>query len=210
MNRTLETGIDKTPLSEAEIDELESFIFSPAVSEESLDYLGLHGLLTALAVSPLEVPAEEWLDGVFDGVPGYRDEPEQQHIQGLLKREYRAIREELDNEEAPELPCDLSLEDEEPMLTVWCQGFMEGVFLRESDWFSQQEEQVAELLLPIMLASELFDEEEFQQLRKDSKLCQQLCEEIPELITDLYLHFRVPDDGGPAKPGSKAQGRPQR
>ena len=64
-------NLDKTPLDESEIDELEQFIFSSAVSEESLDYLGLHGLLTALAVSPVQVPQEEWLDVIFDGTPGY-------------------------------------------------------------------------------------------------------------------------------------------
>ncbi|OMH25598.1 YecA family protein [Motiliproteus sp. MSK22-1] len=187
-------NVDKTPLDESEIDELESFIFSPAVSEDSLDYLGLHGLLTALAVSPVSVPEEEWLDVVFDGAPGYADEAQQQRIQSLLNREYLALCDELNNEEAPELPCDLTLEDEEESLTVWAQGFMEGVFLRESEWFDHNEEQVAEMMLPIMMASELFDEPEFEAMRKDKKLCQQFCEEIPDLITDLYLHFRLPEE----------------
>ena len=52
---------DRAPLNEAEIDELESFIFSPAVSEESLDYLGIHGLLTSLAVSPVKSFADATL-----------------------------------------------------------------------------------------------------------------------------------------------------
>ena len=196
-------NVDKTPLDESEIDELESFIFSPAVSEESLDYLGIHGLLTALAVSPVSVPKEEWLDVVFDGTPGYVDEAQRQRIQGLLNREYLALSDELNNEEAPELPCDLTLEDEDESLTVWSQGFMEGVFLRESEWFDHNEEQVAEIMLPIMMASELFDEPEFTTMRKDKKLCQQFCEEIPDLITDLYLHFRLPEEKASTKSGKK-------
>ncbi len=189
--------IDKTPLNEDEMEELESFIFSPAVSEESLDYLGIHGLLTALAVSPVEVPQEEWLDVIFDGVPGYSDETQQQRIQSLVIREYLSLCDELNNEDAPELPCDLVLDDEDESLTVWSQGFMEGIFLRESDWFGKNEELLAEMLLPIMLASELFDEPEFQDIRDNDKLCEQLCGEIPDLITDLYLHFRVPEDTKP-------------
>ncbi len=204
---------DRAPLDETEIDELENFIFSAAVSDESLDYLGIHGLLTALAVSPAEVPMDEWLEVIFDGVPGYSDEAQQQRIQSLLQREYLALCEELNNEEAPELPCDLTLDDEEEMLTVWSQGFMEGVFLRESDWFSKNEEQVAELMLPIMLASELFDDPGFADIRNNEKLCEQLCGEIPDLITDLYLHFRVPEDNKPAKsqgPKRSSRGRGRR
>lgn len=191
------TKIDNTPLNEKELDELESFIFSPAVSEESLDYIGIHGLLTALAVSPVEVPEEEWMDVIFDGVPGYSDEAQQQRIQSLLTREYLSLCDELNDEEAPELPCDLVLDDEDESLTVWSQGFMEGIFLRESEWFGENEEQLAEMLLPIMLASELFDEPEFKEIRDNEKLSNQFCSEIPDLITDLYLHFRVPEDTKP-------------
>ncbi|WP_207062017.1 YecA family protein [Motiliproteus sp. SC1-56] len=185
---------DSRPLDEAEIDLLEAFLFSPAVSGDALDYPGLHGLLTALAVSPVPVPETEWLEVLFDGQPGYADEQEKARIEGLLRRELAAIAHELDQEEAPELPCDLTLDEEEPLLTNWAQGFMEGVFLREEAWFSQDEERVAELLLPIMVASELFDEPELTQIRNDARLCESLCEEIPELLTDLYLHFRVPEE----------------
>ena len=92
------------------------------------------------------------------------------------------------------------VDDEDESLLSWAQGFMEGVFLRESNWFDQQEEVVAEMLLPIMLASELFEEAELNEMRKNKKLCQQLVEEIPDLITDLYLLFRVPEDKKPGKP----------
>lgn len=183
-----------TPLSEAEIDELEAFIFSDAVSEEALDYIGIHGLLLALAICPEQVPSQQWLEVIFDGLPGYADDEQKQRIEGMLLREYAALTEELNQEEPPELPCDLVLDDEEQLLQAWAQAFMEGVFLREEQWFSQREEEVAELLLPIMLASELFDDPELLQMQKDRKLCQQLCQEIPELLTDLYLFFRVPEE----------------
>jgi len=192
-----------TPLTEAQIDELEAFIFSDAVSEEALDYIGIHGLLSALAVCPETIPSSEWLEVIFDGTPGYADDAEKAHIEGLLLREFAAIGEELNQEEPPELPCDLILDDEDQLLQAWAQAFMEGVFMRESLWFSQREEEVAELLLPMMLASELFDDPELVQMQKDRKLCQQLCEEIPELLTDLYLFFRLPQETKPplGKPG---------
>lgn len=196
-----------TPLTEAEIDQLESFIFSPAVSEDALDYLGIHGLLSSLAISPVRVPEQEWLEVIFDGAPGYADETQQLQIEGLLRREYQSICQEIESEEVPELPCELSLEDEEETLSVWTQGFMEGVFLRESDWFNAHEEQVAELLLPIMLASELFDEPEFTEIRENPELCEQLCAEIPDILIDLYLLFRVPEEGKPPASKRSSKGR---
>jgi uncharacterized protein len=198
---------DQTPLNEDEIDELESFLFSDAVSEEALDYPSLHGLLTAVAICPIEIPDTEWLESLFDGQPNYANAEQQARIEALLKRELSGISEELDHEDPPELPCDLSL-DEDSLLTVWCQGFMEGVFMREEAWFGELEEQVAELLLPTMIASELFeDDPELQKIRKDERLIQGFCEEIPDLLTDLYLLFRVPEQSQPAKTTRKTTKR---
>lgn len=61
----------------------------------------------------------------------------------------------LASDEDLELPCDLDLGDEpdDSDLRGWCIGFMEGVFLREEVWFEQAEEEVSELLLPIMVGS---------------------------------------------------------
>lgn len=180
------------PLDESEIDELESFLFSERVSEEALDYPSLHGLLTAIAVCPVEIDSAEWLETLFDGQPEYQDQQQQQRIESLLLRELAGITAELEQEDPPELPCDLSL-DEDSLLTPWCQGFMEGVFMREQAWFGDNEEQVAESLLPIMIASELFeDDKELQKMRNNPKLINGLCQEIPDLLTDLYLLFRVP------------------
>lgn len=206
-----QTRADHTPLNEDEVDLLESFLFSDAVSEEALDYPSLHGLLTAVAICPQQIPDAEWLESLFDGQPQYANAERQAQIEGLLQREYLGICEELDHEEPPELPCDLSL-DEDSLLTVWCQGFMEGVFMREEAWFGEQEEEVAELLLPIMIASELFeDDPELQKMRKDQSLIQGLCEEIPDLLTDLYLLFRVPaEPGGPKGKNGAKKGQKRR
>lgn len=180
------------PLTEAEIDQLESFILSPSVSKEALDYLGINGLLCAIAICPAEVPEQEWMEVIFDGIPTYADETQKLQIEGLLLREYRSLCQEVESEEVPDLPCELEWGDES--LIVWCQGFMEGVFLREDDWFGDHEEDVAEMLLPMMLASDLFEEPEFKELRENPELCEQLCEEIPDLLIDLYLLFRVPPE----------------
>ncbi len=200
---------DKQPLDENEIDELETFLFSTAVSEEALDYPSLHGLLTAIAICPVAIDEAEWLETLFDGQPNYADSAQQARIEALLRRELLGICDELEHEEPPELPCDLSL-DEDSLLTVWCQGFMEGVFMRDKAWFGDHEEEMAELLLPMMIASELFeDDAELQKMRADTQLMQGLCEEIPDLLTDTYLLFRVPEQSKkPTKKGGTGKKNP--
>ena len=56
-------------LSDAELDELEDFLYSDAVSEDSLDLVGVHGLFTACNISPKAVSEQEWSELVFDGAP---------------------------------------------------------------------------------------------------------------------------------------------
>ncbi len=71
---------------------------------------------------------------------------------------------------------------------------MEGVFTQEEVWFNKQTEQdVAEMLLPVMVASDLFDEADINKIRDDEKLCAEMCAQIPELLIDLYLYFHAPE-----------------
>lgn len=197
------------PLNETEIEELENFLFSDRVPEDTLDFIGLHGFLTGLAVAPEPVPQQEWLGQVFDGTPEYASDEERARIEGLILREFKAIGQELYNEEELGLPCELTLEpdeeEEEAALAAWSQGFMEAVFMREADWFARDEERIAELLLPLMVTSGLFDDPDLIAMRENDKLCAQLCEEIPEVVTDLYLFYRAPEE----KPAFKPQGGPK-
>ncbi|MFC6672556.1 YecA family protein [Marinobacterium aestuariivivens] len=189
------------PLNDDELDRLEDFLFSEAVSEESLDLIGIHGLFCALAIAPEEVPEQQWLELLFDGEPKWQSDAEKKEITALLRQWYQSISSDLYNDEEIDLPCDASLElDEEDRevgiapLTLWAEAFMEGVFLHEELWFApEREEQVAELLLPIMLASDLFDEDEIKQIRKDKRLSEQMVAQIPELLVDLYLVFHAPE-----------------
>ena len=80
-------------------------------------------------------------------------------------------------------------------LRGWCIGFMEGVFLREAAWFENAEEEVSELLLPIMVVSGLFDDQpEFSDIATDAKLVDDMVEQIPELLTALFLLCNAPDE----------------
>lgn len=184
-------------ITEAELDQLEAFLFSSAVSEDSLDLIGTHGLLCALNISPVKVPEQEWLDLLFDSEPKWETETQKSEIIGLLRKLHHTIGQDLYNDQETLLPCELTLDadedEDEPELTIWAQSFMEGVFMREEDWFGDDEETVAGLLLPIMVASELFDDPEIAEIRQDRALSEEMAEQIPELLVDLYLYYHAPD-----------------
>ncbi|GAB2588519.1 YecA family protein [Nitrincola alkalisediminis] len=187
-------------ITEAELDQLETFLFSSAVSEDALDLIGTHGLLCAINISPVKIPEQEWLDLLFDTEPQWESDAQKDHILGLLRKLHYTIGNDLYNDQETLLPCELTLdlddEDEDEdlaELTIWAQSFMEGVFLREEDWFGDDEETVAGLLLPIMVASDLFEDKEVLEIRQDRALSEEMAEQIPELLVDLYLHYHAPE-----------------
>ncbi|WP_286239339.1 YecA family protein [Neptuniibacter halophilus] len=192
------TLISANPLSDAELDTLDDFLYSDFVSEDCLDLIGVHGLFCALNISPTPVDQATWIELVFEQEPNWESPAQQEQIMGLLKRFYSSIGASLYSDGEIELLCELSLDPEEDEdispLAWWAQAFMEGVFTQEEEWFgSKSEEDVAQMLLPIMVASDLFDEEDISKIREDEKLCAEMCAQIPELLIDLYLYFHAPD-----------------
>ena len=188
---------DLALITEDELDDLEAFLLSDAVPETALDLIGAHGLLCALNIAPKPTPASEWMAMVFDGQPNWESDAQRAAIEKLLAKLDKTIGNDLTSEEEVPLPLDLTLEtesdDETAETTLWAEGFMEGVFLNEALWFERDEETVAGLLLPIMVASELFDDPEIKDIRKDRSLSQEMCDQIPEVLVDLYLLYHAPE-----------------
>lgn len=192
------TLASQVALSDDELDLLEDFLYSDQVDEESLDLIGAHGLFCALNISPSPLSEEEITTLVFDSEPKWDSAQQKSEITSLLSRLYKEIGGNLYSDGEIELPFELSLdaeaEDDISPLAWWSQSFMEGVFTQEDAWFNNNTEQdVAEMLLPIMVASELFDEDEITKIRDNEKLCAEMCSQIPELLIDLYLHFHAPE-----------------
>lgn len=185
-------------LTDDELDQLEEFLYSDQVSEDSLDLIGAHGLFCALNISPNPLDEADLNTLLFDTEPKWQSDEQKQKITNLLNRLYKEIGSNLYSDGEIELPCELSLDPEEDddisPLAWWSQAFMEGVFTQEEDWFNKNTEQdVAEMLLPVMVASDLFDEDDINKIRNDEKLCAEMCAQIPELLIDLYLYFHAPD-----------------
>jgi uncharacterized protein len=176
---------------------LQAFLDADDLHEEALDYVAAHGYLTALCICPDDVPEREWIDALFAEPPHYRDDAERDDIENALVALKAHIARQLASDEDMHLPCDLDLgeEPDDSDLRGWCIGFMEGVFLREATWFEGSEDEVSELLLPIMVGSGLFEEQaEFADIAADADLVDSMMEQIPELLTALYLLCNAPDE----------------
>ncbi len=180
-----------------QLSRLQAFLDADDLHEEALDYVAAHGYLTALSICPEPVPEREWIDALFAETPNYRDDTEREAIETSLQLLKAHIARQLASDDEPEIPCDLDLGDEpdDSDLRGWCIGFMEGVFLREAIWFEHAEDEVSELLLPIMVASGLFDEQpEFGEIARDDHLVDSMVGQIPEVLTALFLLFQAPEE----------------
>lgn len=207
-----ETPLPRPLLDDDELDRLDDFLDSERVDADALDLIGAHGFLVALAIAPRDVPATTWVGELFHGEPDFADATQRDEILGLLERLKGNAIEALEHGHLPELPFELELGDiapEETPIGDWCAGFMEGVFLDESAWFEGDEEGAATLLLPFMALSGLFDDEpDMAELSDDPIRAERLVRQLPELVLDLYLHYRVPPEKPKPKPrGKKTVGR---
>lgn len=178
-------------LTEAEIDQLEAILFAPEYGEHALDVFGLHGAVTAAVVSPepLDIKrvfavATGQAPETVSTVPGVFSE--------LVARMAQALCQTLEQGHSAELPEPEDEESEEEAVENWCAGFTDLFLLEEDQWLESDEERIGQLLTPILTLSNLFDDEAFQQARQDPKRFNEYSDAIPDVLTDLYLHFHSP------------------
>jgi uncharacterized protein len=180
-----------------QLTRLQVFLDADELHEEALDYVAAQGYLTALSMLTKPVPEREWIDALFAEEPNYADAAEREAIETTLVQLQAHIARQLASDEEFELPCDLDLgeDPDDSELRGWCIGFMEGVFLREEAWFETAEDEVSEMLLPIMVGSGLFDEQpEFADIASNADLQQDMVVQIPEALTALFLLHQAPDE----------------
>lgn len=175
--------------------------------EEPLNFHAVHGFMTALAICPADLSEAERNEVLFDGPVTLKAE-DQEALDAALTTVARDIDRQFNEEEGFTLSCEDELDDpEDEALFDWCGGFMEGHFLNEPQWFGEHEQEVCELLLPVMLASGLFDEEpEFQEILNNEELTEDMTSQIPEVLMELYLLFNSPEEGN-SKPANRESGK---
>jgi uncharacterized protein len=178
-------------LSNSEIESLEDILFAEPWGEDALDFFGLHGMVCASVVGPTALA----MDNLFMLATGLEETPAKgvpETFQTLVHKLSDGLANSLDMGRPLELP---EPEDGDPMnaLENWCAGFVEAFLENEEAWLQDHEEEVAELLVPMLTLSGFYDDEDFQRVRESEKLSQQMADAIPDSLTDLYLLFHAPE-----------------
>ena len=179
-------------MTELDIDWLAEWLEDENRKEDCFDIHGLHGYFTALAICG-EALDDQWLSNAIDQPLTDLKEDEAQEFADQCVALFKHISDELYSDDDVAVTFEPSGDYEESDLSIWCQGFMEVVFEVPDAWEHKEEEHLATLLLPIEAGSGFFiDEPDFQTLYKKPKLVKQMLDQIPELLTDLYLLFHAP------------------
>ncbi len=179
-------------LSNSDIEALEDILFAEPWGDEALDFFGLHGVVCASVVGPVELTAED----VFRLATGSDQLPDGQVpeiFSHCVSQLTRAMAHALDMGQPLELP---EPEDGDPMnaLENWCAGFVDTFLESEDEWLQAGgEEETADLLVPMLTLSGLFEDEDFQNVRNSEKLSRQMADAIPDSLTDLHLLYHAPD-----------------
>jgi len=178
-------------LSDSDIEALEDILFAEPWGDEALDFFGLHGVVCASVVGPTSLSTED----IFRLATGAEQAPSGQvpdAFRQAVEQLGRDMAHALDMGQPLELP---EPEDGDPMnaLENWCAGFVDTFLENEEAWLKAGEEETADLLVPMLTLSGLFEDEDFQNVRNSEKLSRQMADAIPDSLTDLYLLFHAPD-----------------
>lgn len=153
-------------------------------NQYGLDFPATHGFLCAIAVGPR---FDAWLDELFD--QQVKKVPKQ--IVEQVKLWLADIQKTLDNEESISFPFEIEEADVDSSLGDWSVGFVDALFLNEDAWFLEEiEEQLIELTLPMMVFSGIDEEDpQMESFRRNGQLMDELAEEIPDNLTEIYLMY---------------------
>ena len=161
-----------TALSDEELDELDQFLMSDAVSDETMLLDTLDGYLSAIVVGPATILPSQWLPRVWgeseDDAPEYESMEQAQRILELLLRHMNGIIWALQYDADAFVPLlDSMVYEGDPREYVdgemWAYGFMQGIGLCRQDWQPLFDDPAArEALRPIRLlgADDLTEAEE--------------------------------------------------
>lgn len=188
------------PLSEEEMDELDSFLLSDSTSDETMMLDCLDGYLTAIVSGPVMLKPSEWLPRVWG--PTTRDEPgfdtfeQAERITGLIMRHLNGLIWSLQEDtEAFEPVFDTVTYPDDPHEysdgEMWAYGYMTGIELQRNNWNAFFDEPNSSVVLrPIYLlgAEEVAPEEEV--LTETPAQREELSNQIPASVAWIYRFWQ--------------------
>lgn len=126
-----------SPLSAAELDELDDFLADQADEELSMDVSMLQGFLTAIAIGPRMVLPSEWLPWVWDVEEGeaeanFANKDQADRILSLIMRLYNSVIQSFMTDPASFEP--IFWRGAQWGAMEWCEGFMLGFQFSDEQW----------------------------------------------------------------------------
>jgi len=187
------------PLTEEEMEELDAFLTSKLVAEETMMINTLDGYMTALVIGPAAVALSGWLPGVWgpraEDAPEFESNKQASRVLTLMLRHMNGIAGSFEEEpEAFEPMFDLVSYEEGGQEYVdgemWAMGFMHGVALREDDWRPLLEDaQGREWMRPLhLLGSPVISPEE-EELVGSPELREALAKQIPASLAAIHAYW---------------------
>jgi uncharacterized protein len=189
------------PLTQTELEELESFLEADGVPEGCMNLEMLDGFLAAIVVGPEPIMPSEWLPQVWSydeeegAEPIFRDDREAARIHALILRHMNSIASVL--AEAPEeySPVFYEYGESEPDLLIaqlWSWGFIAGMDLRHQQWqFLTGDEESADMVMPIFALAAEEDDAELGAMARDPEKRAALVEVVADCVVEMYDFWAV-------------------
>jgi uncharacterized protein len=174
------------PLSDEELEELEHFLSSDAAAH-AMDIAMLDGFLTALAISPANLPPSQWLPEVWGEGVAWHSPDQQERMTALVFRHANDLLFYLRDRPTTFEPLLYEREHAgktEPVIDEWCIGFVIAMGLDEAAWEPLLDsDEGDELLEPILLFG---SEAGWEQLKQDPALAARQAE-FAAMLGDIVL-----------------------
>lgn len=178
-------------LTQHQIHKLEQLLESHN-PDDALNFTEVHGLMTALKAGPIPLEPAEKINFILYGDPtSNQAHPIADELISLLDTLERDISTQLLSGDTLKLPCTLSLDHYDPNTSLqdWLTGFFDAFFLDEELWYKENEEDLAQILLPFFACFDELEDGELEKIRANKNLLQKMANEIPFALQDLYLFF---------------------
>jgi uncharacterized protein len=184
------------PLSDAEVDRLRAFLESGRGGENCMTIEAVDGMFACLICSPEVVMPSQWMPVVWDGEgPEYESMEEANEIIGLLMRMWDEVARTINNGTYGPMVTVLKCSDgvDCSFAADWALGFIDGMKFQEHYWLGTEDDDLKELLLPIVvLAREGYEGSEDGLL--DDEVREDLINSLSGTVCDLknYWLEKVP------------------